>query len=133
MTDRVNRLAPAKALLDTFTPTLAHGVAAVPADALVDGAAASAPGTGAKMVCDNLNALAAYLASEQHLAPESPWRIYRAFAFCQSPAPPVAARPRRPRRDDLALGHRAVRRDRCQPAEIHPQPQSTSTHSTQTA
>jgi len=38
--------------------------------------------TGAKMVCDNLNALAAYLASEQHLAPDSPWRVNRAIAFC---------------------------------------------------
>ena len=37
--------------------------------------------TGAKMVCDNLNALAAYLATEQHLAADSPWRINRAIAF----------------------------------------------------
>ena len=37
--------------------------------------------TGAKMVCDNLNALAAYLASEQHLASASPWRINRTMAF----------------------------------------------------
>lgn len=37
--------------------------------------------TGAKMVCDNLNALAAYLASAQHLAADSPWRVNRAIAF----------------------------------------------------
>lgn len=36
---------------------------------------------GAKMVCDNLNALAAYLATEQHLAPGSPWRVNRTIAF----------------------------------------------------
>jgi len=37
--------------------------------------------TGAKMVCDNLNALAAYLATEHHLASDSPWRVNRATAF----------------------------------------------------
>jgi hypothetical protein len=36
---------------------------------------------GAKMVCDNLNALAAYLATEHLIAPESPWRINRTIAF----------------------------------------------------
>jgi hypothetical protein len=36
---------------------------------------------GAKMVCDNLNALAAYLAAEQHLPEDSPWRINRTLAF----------------------------------------------------
>ena len=36
---------------------------------------------GAKMVCDNLNALAAYLATEQLIAPDSPWRINRTLAF----------------------------------------------------
>jgi hypothetical protein len=36
---------------------------------------------GAKMVCDNLNALAAYLATEQIIEPESPWRINRTLAF----------------------------------------------------
>ena len=36
---------------------------------------------GAKMVCDNLNALATYLATEHHLAPDSPWRVNRATAF----------------------------------------------------
>lgn len=36
---------------------------------------------GAKMVCDNLNALAAYLATEQNLEAQSPWRINRTMAF----------------------------------------------------
>ena len=36
---------------------------------------------GAKMVCDNLNALAAYLATEHLIAPDSPWRINRTLAF----------------------------------------------------
>ncbi len=36
---------------------------------------------GAKMVCDNLNALAAYLATEQLIQPDSPWRVNRAIAF----------------------------------------------------
>ena len=36
---------------------------------------------GAKMVCDNLNALATYLATEQHIAPDSPWRVNRTIAF----------------------------------------------------
>lgn len=36
---------------------------------------------GAKMVCDNLNALAAYLATGHLIAPESPWRINRTLAF----------------------------------------------------
>jgi hypothetical protein len=36
---------------------------------------------GAKMVCDNLNALAIYLASEHHLEPESTWRVNRTLAF----------------------------------------------------
>ena len=33
------------------------------------------------MVCDNLNVLAAYLATAQHLAPDSPWRVNRATAL----------------------------------------------------
>jgi len=37
---------------------------------------------GAKMVCDNLNALAAYLATEHLIAPDSPWRINRTITFC---------------------------------------------------
>ena len=36
---------------------------------------------GAKMVCDNLNALATYLATEHFIEPESPWRINRTLAF----------------------------------------------------
>lgn len=36
---------------------------------------------GAKMVCDNLNALTAYLATEQHIQPDSPWRVNRTMAF----------------------------------------------------
>lgn len=36
---------------------------------------------GAKMVCDNLNALATYLATEHLIAPDSPWRINRTLAF----------------------------------------------------
>ncbi len=36
---------------------------------------------GAKMVCDNLNALAAYLATEQLIEPDSPWRVNRTMAF----------------------------------------------------
>lgn len=32
---------------------------------------------GAKRVCDNLNALSAYLATEQFIAPHSPWRVNR--------------------------------------------------------
>jgi hypothetical protein len=36
---------------------------------------------GAKMVCDNLNALATYLATEHFIAPDSPWRINRTLAF----------------------------------------------------
>jgi hypothetical protein len=36
---------------------------------------------GAKMVCDNLNSLAVYLATEQGLEPDSPWRINRTLAF----------------------------------------------------
>ena len=36
---------------------------------------------GAKMVCDNLNALAVYLATEHFIAPDSPWRINRTLAF----------------------------------------------------
>ena len=33
------------------------------------------------MVCDNLNALATYLATEHLIAPDSPWRINRTLAF----------------------------------------------------
>lgn len=36
---------------------------------------------GAKMVCDNLNALAVYLATEQRLAPDTAWRVNRTSAF----------------------------------------------------
>jgi hypothetical protein len=36
---------------------------------------------GAKMLCDNLNALAVYLATEHLIAPDSPWRINRTLAF----------------------------------------------------
>lgn len=36
---------------------------------------------GAKMVCDNLNALAAYLAAEKELPRDSPWRVNRTLAF----------------------------------------------------
>ena len=36
---------------------------------------------GAKMVCDNLNALAVYLATDHFIAPDSPWRINRTLAF----------------------------------------------------
>lgn len=36
---------------------------------------------GAKMVCDNLNALAAYLATEQFIPPDSLWRVNRTIAF----------------------------------------------------
>lgn len=36
---------------------------------------------GAKMVCDNLNALAAYLATEQLIEPDSSWRVNRTMAF----------------------------------------------------
>ena len=36
---------------------------------------------GAKMVCDNLNSLAVYLATEQCLEPDSTWRINRSLAF----------------------------------------------------
>jgi hypothetical protein len=36
---------------------------------------------GAKMVCDNLNALAVYLAAEQHIEPDSSWRLNRTSAF----------------------------------------------------
>ncbi len=36
---------------------------------------------GAKMVCDNLNALAVYLATEQRIEPESAWRVNRTSAF----------------------------------------------------
>lgn len=36
---------------------------------------------GAKMVCDNLNALAVYLATEQLIEPDSPWRVNRTMAF----------------------------------------------------
>lgn len=36
---------------------------------------------GAKMVCDNLNALAAYLATEQLIESDSPWRVNRTIAF----------------------------------------------------
>lgn len=36
---------------------------------------------GAKMVCDNLSALASYLAAEQNLEPDSPWRVNRTLAF----------------------------------------------------
>ncbi len=35
----------------------------------------------ANMVCDNLNALAAYLATEQLIEPDSPWRVNRTIAF----------------------------------------------------
>ena len=33
------------------------------------------------MLCDNLNALAVYLATEHLIAPDSPWRINRTLAF----------------------------------------------------
>ena len=36
---------------------------------------------GAKMVCDNLNALAAYLATDHLIEPGSPWQVNRAVAF----------------------------------------------------
>ena len=36
---------------------------------------------GAKMVCDNINALAVYLASSEHLPDDSDWRINRTLAF----------------------------------------------------
>lgn len=36
---------------------------------------------GAKMVCDNLNALAVFLATEQRLAPDGAWRLNRTSAF----------------------------------------------------
>jgi hypothetical protein len=36
---------------------------------------------GAKAVCDNLAALAAWCAAERHLEPDSNWRINRALAF----------------------------------------------------
>ena len=36
---------------------------------------------GAKIVCDNLNALAAFLAADQHLPEETDWRINRTLAF----------------------------------------------------
>ena len=36
---------------------------------------------GAKAVCDNLNALAAYVATEACLDPESPYKINRTQAF----------------------------------------------------
>lgn len=36
---------------------------------------------GAKMVCDNLNALAAYLAAEEKLPSDSQWRVNRTMAF----------------------------------------------------
>ena len=36
---------------------------------------------GAKMVCDNLNALAVFLATEQRLAPDCAWRVNRTSAF----------------------------------------------------
>ncbi len=36
---------------------------------------------GAKMVCDNLNALATYLAAEERLPSDSPWRVNRTMAF----------------------------------------------------
>ncbi len=36
---------------------------------------------GAKAVCDNLAALAAWCAAERHLEPDSAWRINRALAF----------------------------------------------------
>ena len=36
---------------------------------------------GAKTVCDNLNALAAYLATEHHLDPDSLYKINRSLAF----------------------------------------------------
>ena len=42
---------------------------------------AASQDVGAKMVCDNLNALAAYLATEQRIAPDSPWRVNRTIAF----------------------------------------------------
>ena len=35
---------------------------------------------GAKMVCDNLNALAAYLAADERLPSDSPWRVNRTMA-----------------------------------------------------
>ena len=47
--------------------------------------------TGAKMVCDNLNALAAYLATEQHLAPGAV--AHQSRHRLQPFAPPAAARP----------------------------------------
>ena len=36
---------------------------------------------GAKAVCDNLNALAAYVATDAHLDPDSPYKINRTQAF----------------------------------------------------
>jgi hypothetical protein len=36
---------------------------------------------GAKAVCDNLSALAAWCAAERHLEPDSAWRINRSLAF----------------------------------------------------
>lgn len=36
---------------------------------------------GAKIVCDNLNALAVYLSSHEHLDADSAWRINRTLAF----------------------------------------------------
>ena len=36
---------------------------------------------GAKAVCDNLNALAAYVATDAHLDPESSYKINRTLAF----------------------------------------------------
>jgi hypothetical protein len=36
---------------------------------------------GAKAVFDNLNALAAYVATDAHLDPDSPWKINRTLAI----------------------------------------------------
>ena len=45
------------------------------------------------MVCDNLNALAAYLAAEHQLPADTPWRINRsqAFSHLRRILPPVLA------------------------------------------
>ncbi len=87
--------------------------------------------TGAKMICDNLNALAAYLATERHLAPDSPWRINRAIAFSHlhrllprvlAGVVSMSSRKGAPLFAEIAANLQKFIPNRCRPRPVQPKP-----------
>ena len=87
---------------------------------------------GAKLICDNLNALAAYFASEQCLPDDSPWKINRTLAFntLRRFLPRVLAGITRlsPRIANELFAEIAKNLQKCVPGRSRPRPQRPKPH-----